>query len=82
MLQHTGSVNVNSGIAESGRRQFRQHHGDFNLASGATLRLAGNFSLAASADVAGAGTVIFESGTNTVAGTYNITGRAVLAGEL
>ena len=44
--------------------------------------MANTFTLGASADVAGAGTVVFTFGTISVGGTYNVTGASTFSGAI
>jgi len=71
-FHNTGVVNVNSGMLWLGRDDNGGTMGDFNVASGATLRFGGNYTLTNAADVAGAGTVEFYTGTTTLAGTFTV----------
>ena len=80
-FNNTGTVAVNSGELSLAGGNTGTTTGDFNVSGGATLRLGGNFTLGATADVAGVGNVDFGfGGTINVGGTYNITGISSVSG--
>jgi hypothetical protein len=72
ILNNTGTVNVNNGTLRLNGGDTGTTTGDFNVASGATLDINSNFTFAASSDLAGAGTIIFDSGTQVLNGTYTL----------
>ena len=79
-FNNSGTVNVQTGLLVFSGGDGGSTTGDFNISIGAILRFASNFNLAATADVAGAGNVEFNSGTINLGGTYNITGATAFTG--
>ena len=77
-FNNSGTVNVNSGTLaldfNSGAAGgfVGTTTGDFNVVGGATLRFADSFTLGATSDVAGAGTVDFAANTVHVNGTFTV----------
>jgi RHS repeat-associated protein len=68
----TGSVLAHSGtLYLSGGNSF----GSFSVSAGATLNFSGANSLNAGSSVSGAGTVMFQPGTTTVRGAYDVSGQ-------
>jgi uncharacterized repeat protein (TIGR01451 family) len=80
-FNNTGTVNANAGALSlsSGGSCTTTCAGPFNVASGATLKLAGG-TFALSGAIAGAGTVNFAGATANLTGTYNITGGTTVSG--
>lgn len=54
--------------------------GDFNVASGATLRFSDGYTLGATSDVTGAGSVVFASGTVNVNGSFTVPTVSITGG--
>ena len=79
-FNNTGTVNVQTGTLVFNGGDGGGTTGDFNIGSGAVLRFDSSFNLGMSADLAGAGTVDFKSGTINVGGTYNVTGATAFTG--
>jgi hypothetical protein len=79
VFNNTGAVNVSSGtlyLAGGGLSS-----GTFAVASGATLKFGGFFTLLASgSSVSGAGAVVFANGTADVEGSYSTTGATSVTG--
>ncbi len=71
-FNNTGTVNVDSGFLSLNVSDNGSTPGDFNVAAGANLIFNGNFNLTASSDLAGAGSVTFSSGTQTLNGSYGL----------
>ena len=69
---NSGTVNVATGRLVLTGGGSAPITGDFNVSSGASLVFFSNFTLASSADVAGAGAVEFLSGTVAVGGSFAI----------
>ena len=80
VFNNTGTVNVQTGTLFLNTPDAGNTTGDFNISSGATLQFNSNYTLGATSDVSGAGTVQFSIGTVNVGGTYNITGATSFTG--
>jgi hypothetical protein len=79
IFQNSGTVTVSTGTLKlnTGGRAS----GSFSVASGATLDFnTVSYGLGTASSVSGAGSVVFDAGTNNVAGTYNITGATTVNG--
>jgi hypothetical protein len=71
-FNNSGTVNVQTGTLRFIGGDTGNTTGDFNISAGAILNFSSNFSFAASSDLAGAGTVFFQSGNQVLNGTYSL----------
>ena len=75
-----GTVNIDSGIlALNGGGDATG--GIFNIGLGATLRFNAAYGLGLTTTLAGAGTIDFVSGVQTISGPYNVTGTTSVSGR-
>ena len=75
-LNNSSAVNIQAGVFSVGGGTSS---GTFSIASGATLRMyGGNHTFQASSSISGAGQVVFEDGTHTIDGEYNVGGPTII----
>ena len=74
-FNNTGTVNVQTGTLVLQGGDGGNTTGAFNISSGAVLNFGGGFSFGASSSFAGAGTVIFSSGTSDLTGAATTSRR-------
>jgi hypothetical protein len=77
-FNNTGQVTITAGTLGLQASDGGSTTGSFSVSSGATLQFDGSYTLAAAAGISGAGAVDCDSNTQTVNGTYAVTGPSTV----